>query len=523
MRKIVGGLSPYIVFIPLCFGVFIAADDQTVVVTILPDIMQSLKIPATEIDRASWLVISFLIGYSATMPLMGRVTDRWGYRRAFLIALSIFMIGSVGVALSPQLSRLSASLGMFEISSYHWMIVWRVVQSLGAGAVIPISLSAAGELVAPWRRAVAYGMVGASAEAGGVIGPVWGGAVAEWIGWEWAFWLNIPLALIAVIALTRMPRGKSHQVEIDWFGGLVFGAALTTLTFGLFRVSAPDLLMVALFSLSVFFIMMMAVRIGFMHDHDKPPTGTIANRLIRLVGTHERAVPKVLFLMKDFMWANATHFLVGGALMIGLVSVPLMAGTVYNLPALESGLWLLRMTVSIGAAALIGGFITQRYGTRIPTLIGLGLSGFGYWLLSGWTLDIAEPMITINLVIIGAGFGLVIAPIAEGALRRVSEDDRGIGAGVLTLSRNVGMTMGLAVIASLGTSQFLAIAPGLEELMSDADAGANTGLEVFSNFAIYAALACILALIPGWFMSARYSDSDAEGQEMVSKPEVLGA
>ncbi len=506
-------LSPYLLFIPLCYGVFIAADDQTVVVTILPDIMQSLKIPATEIDRASWLVISFLIGYSATMPLMGRVSDRWGYRRAFLIALIVFMIGSVGVAISPTLPSASDSPGLLEVDSYRWMIASRVVQSLGAGAVIPIALSAAGELVDPWRRAAAYGMVGASAEAGGVIGPVWGGAVADWIGWEWAFWFNIPLALLAAAALAKMPRGTSHRVKVDWIGGLVFGTALTMLTLGLFRISDPDPLMFAFFAISVILMFVISIRIGFMHDHNKPPTGTVANRLLRIVGTHKSAVPKVLFQMRDFTWANVAHFIVGAALMIGLASVPLMAGTVYGLPALESGLWLLRMTIAIGVAALIGGFVTQRIGTRVPTMTGLTVTAFGYWLLSSWTLDVSEPMITINLVIIGTGFGLVIAPIAENALWRISEGDRGIGAGVLTLSRNIGMTVGLAAIASLGTDQFLATAPGLNELLQNSDAGARASLDVFSNFARYAAGASAVALIPAWMMSRHYMRSKHVSRE----------
>ena len=99
MKWVKTEVSPYLLFLPLCYGVFIAADDMTLVVTILPDMMQSLKIPINDITRASWLIISFLIGYSATMPIMGRLSDRWGYRATFLVALGVFMVGSVGVAL----------------------------------------------------------------------------------------------------------------------------------------------------------------------------------------------------------------------------------------------------------------------------------------------------------------------------------------------------------------------------------------------------------------------------------------
>ena len=96
-------VSPYKLLLPLCFGVFIAADDMTVVVTLLPDMMSDLRVGVSELDRASWSITGYLIGFTATMPLMGRVSDRAGYRRAFLIAIGIFTLGSALVALSPKI------------------------------------------------------------------------------------------------------------------------------------------------------------------------------------------------------------------------------------------------------------------------------------------------------------------------------------------------------------------------------------------------------------------------------------
>ena len=87
--------------LPLCFGVFIAADDQTVVVTLLPEMMTDLRVAVSELDRASWSITGYLIGYTAAMPLMGRISDRTGYRRAFLLAMAIFSIGAILVAVSP--------------------------------------------------------------------------------------------------------------------------------------------------------------------------------------------------------------------------------------------------------------------------------------------------------------------------------------------------------------------------------------------------------------------------------------
>ena len=481
MKWVKRGVSPYLLFLPLCYGVFIAADDLTLVVTILPDMMQSLKIPVNDVTRASWLVICFLIGYSATMPIMGRLSDRWGYRPAFLLALAVFMLGSVGVALVPTIGEALENLPW--IDQYRWAIIARVVQAIGAGAVIPISLAAAESLVGKQRRIVAYGLVGASAEAGSVFGPVWAGAIADWIGWEYTFLSNVPLALIAVIALAYLPKGIRHDTSVDWIGAAAFTLALTALTIGLFRITEPDLAMVLLFVAAALFAAVIVV----------------SNR-----AASDKAVPRSLGKLKDFIWSNVTHFLVGAALMIGLVSVPLLAGTVYGLSALDSGLLLVRMTIALGVAAFIGGVFATRYGVRIPTLLGLAISAVGFYLLSTWGLEVQEPRASIDLALVGIGLGLVVAPIAESALRRVPEEDRGIASGLLTLSRNIGMTAGLAIVASLGAEQFLTTAPNLDELLSNPDAATQAGLDVFLNFFRQAAAACVIALIPAWFMTRNY-------------------
>ena len=116
-----------------------------------------------------------------------------------------------------------------------------------------------------------------------------------------------------------------------------------------------------------------------------------------------------------------------------------------------------------------------------------------------------EPRASIDLTLVGIGLGLVVAPIAESALRRVPEEDRGIASGLLTLSRNIGMTAGLAIVASLGAEQFLTTAPNLDELLSNPGRPrTQAGLDVFLNFFRQAAVACVIALIPAWFMTRNY-------------------
>ncbi|MDE0592752.1 MAG: MFS transporter [Dehalococcoidia bacterium] len=480
LRQIV---SPYKLLLPLCFGVFIAADDQTVVVTLLPDMLADLRVGVSELDRASWSITGYLIGYTAAMPLMGRLSDRTGYRTAFLLAMAVFTLGSALVAISPDIPRLLYG----GAPEYNWLIGTRVFQAIGGGAVIPISIAAAGQLVDGKHRAIAYGLIGASAEAGGVFGPLWGGGITTWLSWEWAFWLNIPLTIVASIWIMRNPPGKRNKVKVDIPTVIIFAAALSTLTIGLVRIGDPDPLMATSLAITAVLAILLVVMNNRSHDPLFPPT---------------------LFKLPSFNFSNTTHFLVGSVLIIGMVTVPLMAASVFGKSPLEGGLQLLRMTLAIGVGAVIGGVITQRWGARIPSLSGLILTTAGFLLLSSWTIDIAEPALTIHLAITGLGLGLLVSPIAETALFGVQDDQSGAASALLSVSRMVGMTAGLAAMTALGTVQFHELVADVPAFSLDPEvqqqifnSAIDAGVAVFTRFYLYAAILSAVALVPAWFMT----------------------
>lgn len=484
-------LAPYKLLLPLCFGVFIAADDQTVVVTLLPDMLADLRVGVSELDRASWSITGYLIGYTAAMPLMGRISDRTGYRRAFLLAMAVFTLGSALVAVSPDIPRWLYG-GPPE---YNWLIGTRVFQAIGGGAVIPISIAAAGELVDGKHRAIAYGLIGASAEAGGVFGPLWGGGITTWLSWEWAFWLNIPFTVIAAIWILRNPPGKRNNVKVDVPTATVFAALLSLLTIGLVRIGEPDALMAISLALSVGLFALLV----FLNNRSADPL-----------------FPKRLFQLPSFNYSNLTHFLVGAVLIIGMVTVPLMAASVYGKSPLEGGLQLLRMTLAIGVGAVVGGYITQRFGARIPSIAGLLVTVVGFLLLESWTVDIAEPALTIHLAITGIGLGLLVSPIAETALWGVQGDQRGAASSLLSVSRMVGMTAGLAAMTALGTVQFQELVADVPAFSLDPDvqkeildSATDAGVQVFTRFYLYGAVLAAVALIPAWLMSRSDSDPTA--------------
>jgi MFS family permease len=420
------------------------------------------------------------------MPLMGRISDRTGHRTAFLGALAVFSLGSIGVALSPSLPGWIAG----QEPQFSWMVGARIFQAIGGGAAIPIALAAAAVLVPADRRPIAYGLVGASAEAGGVIGPLCGGAITDWLSWEWAFWLNIPPAVIVALFVLRTPLAKGHPVRTDWIGGALFAAALALTTVALSKSGGP----------------------GIVFAWTLGGSGITTAALVWLqVRKAEPLIPRHLIANLNFVWGSAAHLFVGAALIIAMVSVPLMANTLLEDTPLEGGLRLLRMTIAVGAGALAGGFATQRLGPRAPAMAGLMLASGGFIAMSRWTLDVADPWMTVHLGVTGLGFGLLVAPVAESALHRVPAADKGAASAMLTVGRMVGMTAGLAALTAWGTLRFEDLVAGSPALSTDpavqeqiVETASQAGLTVFRGFFVAAAAICAACVAPVLLMTRGY-------------------
>ena len=155
---------PAMIVAALC--IFLTALDQTVIVTALWPISQEMQIPITELDKAAWVVTAYLLGYTVALPLMGRVADVYGQRRIFLISLGIFMLGSVLCALAPTLG---------------WLVAARGLQAVGGGAVLPVGMAMSRHLYGEKHVPFMLGILGAVAEAGGVIGPLWGALIMQYM------------------------------------------------------------------------------------------------------------------------------------------------------------------------------------------------------------------------------------------------------------------------------------------------------------------------------------------------------
>lgn len=459
-------------------GAFFTALDQTVVVTVLPAVMLDLRIPISELDKLTWVVTAYLLGYTAFMPLFGRLADVYGYPRLYIFGLGIFAVGSVLVALSRTVEELIGA---------------RVIQAIGGSAAVPIGFALAVSAVPHQRRGLALGIVGGAAEAGSMLGPAYGGAIVELANWRWLFWLNIPQVLLIAPLLLLLTNRRQPGVKVDYLGGALVLAMLSALSLGLsqkelFRLSTP-LPFVLLGAGAA-----LAVALSFWQRRAGQPL-----------------LLPLLFRTLDFVTANLAQALVGVSLVIALVTVPLMANTVMEKDPFTGALWLLRMTCAIPVGAVLGGLLLSRVGNRPVIVAGLLLIALGLFLVSGWPLDVAEPELTLHLAIAGLGFGLVIAPIMAQALSAAPQEYHATGSSMVVVARMMGMTLGLAALAAYGIGHFQAMTAGmLLPLPAAGETAAETaarvavyaaelqdlGLALFQRFFRIAAVVALLALAP---------------------------
>jgi MFS family permease len=211
--------SPWLILAIVSLPVFIGALDLTIVSAVLPEVIIDLQVPIESgLDDVAWMVSGYLLAYTISMTFMGRVSDLIGRRWVYLICLVIFMLGSIWVAVADawpadMLYSLARRMGQRPDPSQVALIslvIGRVVQAFGGGALVPISMALVGDLFPPHRRAQPLGVIGAIDTAGWVVGHLYGGIMVQFVDWRTLFWLNIPIGLLA-FGLTWWVLRDVHQ------------------------------------------------------------------------------------------------------------------------------------------------------------------------------------------------------------------------------------------------------------------------------------------------------------------------
>jgi MFS family permease len=464
---------PGLILAAVCFPVFLGALDLTIISAVLPAVVVDLKLPLqTGLDDAAWAVSGYLLAYAVSMTFMGRVSDVWGRRRAYLICLIVFFVGSWLVAASPgwpaqaahRIARwIAGGRPDASLMALYAMIFGRVVQAFGAGAMVPVSMALVADLYPPERRALPLGLIGAVDTAGWVLGHLYGGIMVQFFPWPVLFWINLPLIVILFAATFWALRGLKEtraRVSMDWIGVLLIALALCGLNVGLGAGEAqtaaggtgpgisPLPLILGLLAFAAF--------------------------LWRERSAAQPLLNLSMFRNRNVSSASVLNLLVGFCLMAGLVSVPLFINLIgaqtTTQGALVSGWLLSAFTIPLALAALPGGWLTGKIGYRLTALIGMTAAVIGFGLMTRWRPEMAGQAVALftsdgatdaanwtgtlqmisGLALAGIGLGLTIAPIGTAVINGVAESERGIAAAAVIILRLIGMSLSVSLLTAYG-------------------------------------------------------------------------
>jgi MFS family permease len=433
-------------------GVFLAGLELMITAVALPAIVTDLA-TWTRLREASWIINGYLLVYVVTMPLAGRLADLWGNRRLFLAALVLFTAGSMLAGAAPTLELL---------------ILARLVQAAGGGALVPVATSAASHLFPGAGRSRALGVVGALTFLGMAAGPFLGAAILDAVhpevalarlgvapgtpladalapAWRWVFYVNVPVGIAALLIAWAASSGwetPRRAGRVDVVGAILFSVflvgslgALTLLgsrgEAGAGGGSDPVTIALILAGLAAV-------------------AGPVS--LIRGLRVRDPFIDPRLFRHAAFASAALISALTGYGLATAIVGAAVFVDRVLYGGPDEQRVALGALAGATAVAALLSGFAVRVLSLRLVTLVGLGASIAGLLMMAGWTPETSVTSAAAALALFGAGFGLTVTPRSTAAVEAVSPEAYGIASSTVTVARMIGMAVGLAILTAYGST-----------------------------------------------------------------------
>jgi len=409
------------VLVGLMAGSFLAALDQTVVATALPEIVGDFG----GVDQLAWIASIYLLTSTAAMPLVGKLGDIYGRRLLFQVSIVVFMVGSLMAGLSQSMGQLIAS---------------RAVQGLGAGGLVVLNFGVLADIVAPRERGKYQGYVASVWAVASVLGPLVGGFFVDNLTWRWIFLINVPIgvgSLLVASAFMKLPIRARKKVDIDYLGAALLVAVIVSLLLvtewggDKYAWTSPQVLgMIALGGV---------LAAAFVLVERRAPDPIIPPRLFRIFTVRISA-------------ATATVF---GMLMFGtILFVPVYFQIVRGDDATNAGLLLLPQMIGILTATIAAGRLTTRTGRyKIFPIIGLTTIACSYFVLSRIDPQTSVWVAIFCMVFAGAGIGMTTPALMLSVQNVVPTPDVGAATSMMTTVRSMGASVGAAVLGAVLTGR----------------------------------------------------------------------
>jgi len=457
-----------LITVGIMLSLFLASMEATVVATAMPTIVSQLG----GLESYSWVFSAYMLTSTTTVPLFGKLSDIYGRRSIYVIAIGLFLVGSLLCGLSQSMTQL---------------IIFRAVQGVGAGGLLPLAFIIVGDLFTLEQRARMQGLFSGVWGVSSVVGPLLGGFLVEWVSWHWVFYINIAPALLAgaLVWLTWVDPARepgAARPAVDYAGAGLLTAGVVALLLGLFELGTPTGALLLALAAALF------AGLAWVERRAADPV-----------------LPLALFRDRLFAVGCANGLLAGWAMFGSVSFVPLFVQAVLGTSATAAGAALMPLMLGWVGSSIVGSRLLLQMGYRTLALIGMSLLTIGTFLMTRVDVESSQLSILVSLGLMGIGMGLTIPSFLIAVQSTVRRRWLGTATSTLQFSRSMGGVLGVSVMGlflSVRLAQGLAAAgldPASVSLDSLLDPLASAGSTATFDAALRVALA---SAIQGVFLLA---------------------
>jgi len=392
--------------------------DTTIANVALPHIQGSVS--ASQ-DQIAWVLTSYIAAAAIMTPPTGFLAGRFGSKRLFLIAVAGFTVASMLCGIAQSIVEI---------------VLFRILQGIFGAPLVPLSQSVLLGIYPKQRQGFAMAVFGLGVMAGPILGPVLGGWLTDNYSWRYVFYINLPVGVLAFLGITVfLPESaRNSNAKLDLFGFAALSVAIGALQILLDRGEQKDwfgsgeIWIEAIIAASALYVF-----------------------LVHTFTADEPFVRPGLFRDRNFTVGTLFIAVVGLTYYASLALQPPYLQDLMNYPVVIAGLVMGPRGVGTMAAMMLVGRLTERLDTRLLLAVGLGLTAWAFYSMTGWTPNVSQVEVVIVGVIQGAGLGFLFVPLSSASLATLPPERRTEGAGIYNLARNIGSSLGISVVNALLT------------------------------------------------------------------------
>ncbi|HEY4554301.1 MAG TPA: MDR family MFS transporter, partial [Bacillaceae bacterium] len=404
----------------LLLAIFMSAMDNTIVATSMGTIVADLG----GFEMFVWVTSAYLVTVMAGTPIFGKLSDMYGRKRFFIFGLTVFLLGSVLCGTADSITQLS---------------IYRAIQGVGGGALMPIAFTIIFDIFPPEKRGKMTGLFGAVFGTSSLFGPLLGAYISEYISWHWIFYINVPIGITSFIFIFLFYKESLVHKEqrIDWWGAITLVGAVICLMFALElggnQYAWSSVIILGLFAAFALFL---------------------AAFFVVETKASDPIISFDMFKQRLFATSNAIGFFYGATFIIATIYIPIFVQGVFGGTATNSGIILTPMMLGSVFGSQLGGMLTTRTSYRNIMMMSGVFFVSGVFLLSTLSPDIPRTVVTMFMILTGFGVGFSFSTLSMSAIHNFGMRQRGAATSSITFFRSLGMTLGITIFGIIQRNLF---------------------------------------------------------------------